>query len=227
MKGINLRYIIIIIITFLVGYYVGISKIAFDWNNFQPNVQVSSKEPPPSDQFVDTTRMWDVLEKVETMYYDKSAVDANKMLDGAIAGMVSSLGDPYTLYLPPTQNTNFKQTLAGQFEGIGAELGQKGKDVVVIAPLDGSPASKAGIKAGDIILGVDNQSIAGLDLNSIVNKIRGPKGTPVTLNVVHKGSTNPTVVKIVRDTITVKSLTSWTKKVSDIEGINHKADGLS
>jgi carboxyl-terminal processing protease len=106
-------------------------------------------------------------------------------------------------------------------------LGLKGKDVVVIAPLDGSPSSKAGIKAGDIILGVNNQSIAGEDLNTIVNKIRGPKGTPVTLNIEHKGSTTPIAVKIVRDTITVKSLTTWTKKVSDITEINRKADDLS
>ena len=147
MKSSTLRLGIIIVITFLVGYYAGVSKIAFDWTNFQPNIQISSKEPPASVQFVDTSRMWDVLEKVETMYYDKSAINANKMLDGAIQGMVASIGDPYTLYLPPTQNTDFKQNLAGQFEGIGAELGQKGKDIVVIAPLDGSPASKAGIKA--------------------------------------------------------------------------------
>lgn len=227
MKANQLRIAVIIIITFLFGYYAGVSKIAFDWSNFKPNLQITSKEPPPSTQFVDTSRMWDVLQKVESMYYDKTAIDANKMLDGAIQGMVESLGDPYTIYLPPVQNTNFKQNLAGQFEGIGAELGLKGKDVVVIAPLDGSPASKAGIKPGDIILGVNNQSIAGLDLNSIVNKIRGPKGTGVTLNVMHKGSANPIAIKITRDTIQVKSLTSWTKKVSDIDGINHKADGLS
>lgn len=226
MKANQLRYVVIVVITFLIGYYLGTSKVAFDWSNFQPSIQVSSKEPPPSTQFVDTSRMWLVLQKVEEMYYDKSAIDANKMLDGAIAGMVASLGDPYTIYLPPVQNTNFKQNLAGEFDGIGAELGLKGKDVVVIAPLDGSPASKAGIKAGDIILGVNNQSIAGEDLNTIVDKIRGPKGTTVTLNVEHKDSTTPVSVKITRDVITVKSLTTWTKKVSDIDGINHKADDL-
>jgi carboxyl-terminal processing protease len=226
MKSNQLRFLVIVIITFLAGYYTGVSKITFDWTNFQPSLQISSKEPPPSVQFVDTSRMWLVLQKVEEMYYDKSAIDPNKMLDGAIAGMVASLGDPYTLYLPPVQNTSFKQSLAGQFEGIGAELGLKGKDVVVIAPLDGSPSSKAGIKAGDIILGVNNLSIAGEDLNTIVNKIRGPKGTAVTLNIEHKDSTTPVAIKIVRDTITVKSLTTWTKKVSDIDGINRKADGL-
>lgn len=227
MRSDKLRIITIVIITFLIGYYVGVSKISFDWNGFQPNIQISSKEPPPSLQLADTSRMWVVLQKIESMYYDKTAINANKLLDGAIVGMVSSLGDPYTLYLPPQQNSNFKQGLAGQFEGIGAELGLKGKDIIVIAPLDGSPASKAGIKAGDSIIGVDNQSIAGLDLTSIVNKIRGPKGSTVTLNVQHKGSASPIAIKIVRDTITVKSLTSWTKRVSDIDGINKKAGDLA
>jgi len=140
--------------------------------------------------------------------------------------MVNSLGDPYSMYLPPQQNTNFKQGLAGQFDGIGAELGMKGKDVIVIAPLDGSPASKAGIKAGDIIMGVNGKSVAGVDLNTIVNEIRGPKGTTVTLMVQHSGSKTPVTVPIVRNTITVKVLAYWVKKVSDVPAINHNADGL-
>jgi carboxyl-terminal processing protease len=226
-KSNSLRLVIIIIITFLIGYYFGVSKIAFDWNNFHPSIQVASKEPPPSIQTMDMSMMWTVLDKLESMYYDKTAINANKLLNGAIAGMVSSLGDPYTVYLPPQQNTSFKQDLAGQFQGIGAELGMKGKDIIVIAPLDGSPASKAGIKAGDIIMGVNDKSIAGVDLNTVVNEIRGQKGTAVTLTVEHKGSTTPTDIKIVRDTITVKSLTTWTKKVKDIDGINTKADGLA
>ena len=226
-KSNTLRIIVIVIITFLVGYYVGITNIAIDWSNFQPNIQVSSKEPPASDQFVDTSRMWQVLEKIETLYYDKTAINGNKLLDGAISGMVNSLGDPYTLYLPPTLNTNFKQGLAGEFDGIGAELGMKGKNPVVIAPIDGSPASKAGIKAGDSILKVNGQSIAGVDLNTVVNEIRGPKGTTVTLTIQHKGSSNTVDIPIVRNTITVKSLASWTKKVSDIPLINHKAGDLA
>ena len=226
-KTTTIRTILIIGITFLLGYYIGVNKIAFDWNNFSPNIQVSSKEPPASLQFGDAARMWQVLSKIESMYYDKSAIKADKLLNGAIAGMVSSLDDPYTLYLPPQQNDNFKQSLAGQFEGIGAELGVKGKDITVVAPLDGSPAGKAGIKAGDVILKVDGQTISGLNINQVVEKIRGPKGTEVTLTVLHKGQTKPTDIKIVRDTITVKSLTTWTKKVKDIEGINDKADGLA
>src|SRR5581483_47033 len=110
-----------------------------------------------------------------------------------------SLGDPYTLYLPPTQNTNFKQGLAGQFEGIGAELGMNGKSVIVISPIEGSPAIKAGIKPSDTILKVDGKDIGGMDLTSIVNMIRGPKGTKVTLSVQHKGSSKIIDIPIVRN----------------------------
>jgi len=139
------------------------------------------------------------------------------MLNGAISGMVQSLGDPFTLYLPPVQNTDFKQGLAGQFSGIGAELGTKVKDVVVISPLDGSPAEKAGIKAGDTILKVDGVSVTGMDLSSVVDKIRGPKGTQVKLLVNHKDTGKQEELTITRDVITVKSVDGWVKKVKDID----------
>ncbi len=227
MNSNKLRFIICIGIALLVGYYVGITKIAFDWNNFQPNIQISSKEAPSSAQFGDAGRMWQVLTKLETLYYDKAAINADKVLNGAIAGMVSSLDDPYTIYLPPKQNDDFKQGLAGKFEGIGAELGMKGKDVIVVAPLDGGPAIKAGIKPGDVILKVNGQSIASLNISQVAEKIRGPKGTEVTVTVLHKGGKSASDVKIVRDTIVVKSLTTWSKKIKDIPNINHKDDGIS
>lgn len=222
----KLRYILIVLIAGLLGYYIGVTKIAFDWKNFQPSVELTSKEPPASVMHGDFSMFWTVLEKLETTYYDKKAINQQKIIDGAISGMVSSLDDPYTMYLPPQQNNNFKQGLAGKFEGIGAELALKGKEVVVVSPLDGSPAQKAGIKAGDTILKVDEQIIAGMTLNQVVDKIRGPKGTEVQLTLLHKNDQSPTTVKIVRDTITVKSLTTWTKKIKDVEGINNKADEL-
>ncbi|HZE87784.1 MAG TPA: S41 family peptidase, partial [Methylomirabilota bacterium] len=95
------------------------------------------------------------------------------------------------------------------------------------APIDGGPAQKAGLKAGDIIISVDGQSVAGWTLAQTVDKIRGQKGTDVTLQVLHKDTTTPTSIKITRDTITVKSLTSWTKKVKDIDGINTKSSALT
>jgi len=134
--------------------------------------------------------------------------------------MVSSLNDPFSMYLPPTANTAFQQQISGQFAGIGAELGMQNGAVIVIAPLDGSPAEKAGIKAGDTILKVDKHIVSGVDLNVIVSEVKGPKGTPVTLTVLHKGAASPSVITIVRDTINVPSVFSWTKQVKDIDGIN-------
>jgi len=215
----DFRIFIILIIAFLVGYYFGVNKVSFDWQNYKPQIVVESKEPPVGVTTVDFSPFWVVWDKLQTDYYDKTKLDAQKMLNGAISGMVGSVGDPFTLYLPPVQNTNFKQGLAGEFSGIGAELGTKAKDVIVIAPLDGSPAQKAGIKAGDTIVKVDGISIVGLDLASVVDKIRGPKGTKVALTIIHKDTTKQIDVNITRDTITVKSVDGWIKKVSSIDGI--------
>jgi carboxyl-terminal processing protease len=219
MNSSKLRLIVSFLIVGLIGYFIGVSKIAIDWKGYQPHVEISSKEPPPSITHLDFSMFWTVLNKIENTYYDKKAIDPQKLLNGAISGMVSSLDDPYTVYLPPAQNNDFKQGLAGKFEGIGAELGMKGKQVIIVAPLDGGPAQKSGIRAGDMIVKVDDQMIAGWNLNQVVSKIRGPKGTDVTIGIVRKEGEQPKDIKIVRDTITVKSLTSWTKAVKDIDEI--------
>jgi carboxyl-terminal processing protease len=169
-------------------------------------LNVVNKEPPSGLITVDFNPFWIVWQKLAEGYYDKTKLDQQKMLNGAISGMVNALGDPFTMYLPPVQNTDFKQNLAGQFSGIGAELSTKGSDIIVIAPLDGSPAEKAGMKAGDIITKVDGQSTAGWDLAKTVSLIRGPKGTQVALTVIHKDTQKQIDLKITRDVITVKSV---------------------
>lgn len=219
MKTRVIHLVLLILISGLIGYYVGISKISLDWKNYNPKISVTSKEPPASLQTVDFSLFWSVWQKLENSYYDKRALNPQKLLDGAISGMVSGLEDPYTVYLPPTQNINFKEGLAGKFEGIGAELGMRGKQIIVVSPLDGSPAKKAGIKASDAILKVNGQSTLGWTLSQAVEKIRGPKGTQVILVVLHKGKDVPSTIKIVRDTVTVKSVDGWVKSVKDIESI--------
>lgn len=213
----------LVIIAGLIGYYIGITKINIDWRNFQPAIEITGKEPPPSLSHLDFSQFWTVMDKLSTSYYNKQLIDPQKFLDGAITGMVSSLDDPYTLYLPPARNDDFKQGLAGKFEGIGAELGMKDKQIIVIAPLDGSPAKKAGLKAGDAILKVDSENTAGWSLTQAVDKIRGQKGTDVILNILHKSTSSPQDIRITRDTISVKSITYWLKSVKDIEGIDAKS----
>jgi carboxyl-terminal processing protease len=205
MKNKTLQMVLVVLITFFAGYFFGVTKINLDWQNYKPVLNVAGKEPPPGIINVDFNPFWTVWQSLQTNYYDKSKLDQQKMLNGAINGMVAALGDPFTLYLPPVQNTNFKQGLAGQFSGIGAELGTKDKNIIIIAPLDGSPAEKMGIKAGDIILKVDGQSTAGWDLSKAVSQIRGAKGTPVTLTVQHSDNKQADVT-IIRDVITVKSV---------------------
>lgn len=215
------QIVIVILIAFFGGYYFGVNKIALDWHNYNPVLSVVGKEPPAGIINVDFNPFWNVWQKLLVNYYDKSKLDQQKMLNGAISGMVQSLGDPFTLYLPPVQNNNFKQGLAGQFSGIGAELGTKDKDIIIIAPLDGSPAEKTGIKAGDIILKVNGQSTAGWDLSKTVEQIRGPKGTSVVLTVIHKDTQKQVDLTITRDVITVKSV------VMNIDGAKCTANGCS
>ncbi len=215
-----LHFLFAIVIAGLLGYWVGVSQVNVQWKNYKPNVTVTGKEPPAQQQNVDFSLFWTVWEKLQDSYYDKTVLDPQKMLNGAIAGMVDSIGDPYTVFLPPVRNTDFKQGLAGQFEGIGAELGLKGKQIVVVEPLGGMPAVEAGIRPADTILKVNGDSTDGWTLTQAVEKIRGPKGTKVLLTVLHQGETKPVDVSIVRNTIQVKSVDGWVKKIKDIPQIH-------
>lgn len=215
----SLQIIILVLIAALIGYYFGVNRVKVSWENYKPSVVVTNRQAPQVLDPVDFSLFWNVWNKLESKYYDKTKLDPTKMLNGAITGLTQSLQDPYTMFLPPNQNANFKRGLSGQFSGIGAELGTKEKQIIVIAPLDESPAQRAGVLAGDMILKVDGEETSGWTLPFTVDKIRGPKGTSVTLTVLHKNSQKSQDVKIVRETITVKSVTGWIKKIREIESI--------
>lgn len=157
-------------------------------------------------------------------------MDSQKMVYGAISGMVSALGDPYTMFLPPKDNQDFKDELGGQFEGIGAQLGIKDSTIMVVAPLKDNPAEKAGIKAGDYILKVDGEDTSGWTVAQAVTKIRGPRGTTVKLTILHEKESKTTEVSIVRNTINVNSVDSWIKtpfEIKEISGIESIKNLLS
>lgn len=151
-------------------------------------------------------QFWNVFNLIQRRYVH--SVDANVAAEGAAKGLVESLGDPYSAYLPPTDKKNLDDELKGEFEGVGAELTLKDKLVVVVAPLAGSPAEAAGLKAQDVVLKVDDVTTANLTLNEVVQKIRGPKGTTVKLTVSRSGSDQPLEVTIKRSSIQVKSV-NW------------------
>lgn len=189
----------------LVGYKLGINQVEVSLKNSRPTVTISSREAPKGKN-VDFSLFWQVWDEVSTKYVDKTKIDQQKMIYGAISGMVASIGDPYTLFLPPTNNKESKGSLNGTFEGIGAELGMKDKQIIVVAPLDGSPALAAGIKTEDMILKVDGKETSGWSLPDAVSKIRGPKGTDVVLTVLHAKENKPVDIKITRNEIVLKSV---------------------
>lgn len=211
----QIRLTIIVLILMLVsgwiGYQYGTQGLPIPKVDPQKKI-ILEKTIPPKYETVDFSLFWTVWDKLETDYLNKSALDREKMIYGAISGMVQSLEDPYTVFLPPGEQKLSKEDLSGVFEGVGIQLGFKDNKIAVIAPLSGSPAEKADVKAGDFILKIkdDKKKIEketmGMALPEAVNIIRGQKGTPVFLTLTREGKSEPFEVKLVRDKIVVKSV---------------------
>lgn len=153
---------------------------------------------------LDFSLFWDVWEKISDKFVARDKINYTKMYYGAIKGMVSSLDDPYTVFLTPDENKMSKDDLVGLFEGIGTQLGLKNGEIVIIAPLKKSPAEAAGLKAGDIVKKVDGHSAVNWTLYEAVSKIRGKRGTKVSLTLyrIEKEFT----VDIIREEIKVPSV---------------------
>ena len=131
-------------------------------------------------------------------------LDTDALISGAKKGLVEAVEDPYTVYFTPEEAQEFLGDLAGTFEGIGAELGKDGDSLIVVNPLKGSPAEKAGLKAGDRIIAVNGDDTIGWSIEEAVSKIRGEEGTTVKLGIVRDNT--PQDISIVRGTITVPSV---------------------
>jgi carboxyl-terminal processing protease len=145
-------------------------------------------------------------------YVDPASINTENLSRGAVRGIMEALNDPYSAYLDPSTYQIFQNNLQGQFEGIGAQVNlNEAKLPVIVAPLPGSPAEKAGLKTGDVILAVDNVTTEGASLMETVLKIRGPAGTPVTLTVLHQGAQAPVDITINRAKINTTSVNSEMK----------------
>ncbi|MCX6812041.1 MAG: S41 family peptidase [Candidatus Berkelbacteria bacterium] len=202
-KKVFLKIIPAILLVFFLfgsGYFFGL-KIG---DSYQPpaDIQNANSGKPSS---VDFSLFWQAWNKVRQMYVGDS--DPQKMVFGAISGMVAALGDPYTDFFDPTTNQQFSSDLSGQFEGIGAELIMKDGAITVVAPLSGSPAEKAGIKAKDIISEIDGTSTAEMTVDDAVGKIRGTAGTEVKLKIIRANETAPLDFTITRAKIQIDSVT--------------------
>jgi carboxyl-terminal processing protease len=154
-------------------------------------------------------------------YVDKDRLDASALSGAAIKGIVEELDDPYTSYLDAETYQLSSSGLQGKFEGIGAYVGTRDEQLMIIAPIPGSPAAKAGIRAGDIIMEVDGSPTLEMSLEEAVLHIRGPRGTSVTLLILHQGETIPEEVSIVREQIEISSVYSEMKDDIGYISINH------
>ncbi len=198
----NIRYVLLAVIFALfcggIGYKLGTRNP----NNSVKGTAISE---------VDTSAMNDVLKRLQASYLKPEEIDSKKLMYGAAEGMTASLGDPYTAYFPPKENSRSKEDLQGEFGGVGIQLGYIEKTLAVMSPLKGTPAEKAGIKAGDLILRIKDEKnkvdldTAGIAVEDAVDVIRGEKGTTVILTIFREGDQQSKEVSLVRDVINVPS----------------------
>jgi carboxyl-terminal processing protease len=168
---------------------------------------------PPEE--IDFSLFWEAYHKLQEKFVDKEKLDIQKMIYGAISGMVKSLEDPYTIFFPPQETKKFEEDVKGVFEGVGMEIGIRKDQLQVIAPLEDTPAQRAGLRAGDKIIAINGTSTADLTIDEAVNLIRGPKGTEVTLTIFREEWGKSKEIKIIRETIEVPSL-KWELKENNI-----------
>jgi len=208
-----LSVVVISLGIFSVGYLVGIKGYKAQIGGRDPYNVTISKELPPEFKDLDFSLFWRVWDTLSSKYFDKSKLVESQLVYGAIKGMVSAIGDPYTVFLPPSENKIVQEDLQGAFEGVGIQIGFKGTQLAVIAPLPGSPAELVGVREGDYIIaivdlqkGID-RGTNGISLPEAVQAIRGPSGSTVTLTLLREGETEPIEVDIVRKSIDVPSVT--------------------
>jgi carboxyl-terminal processing protease len=155
---------------------------------------------------LDLALLEDIWEIIQEKYVEPDEIDVEALVQGAAKGMVDALDDPHSAYLTPDYYEMFTSGLEGEFEGIGAYVGERDGQITIIAPIPGTPADEAGIRAGDVIMGVDGESTVGWSVQDAVNVIRGPRGTAVRLTVLHEGDTELVEIEIIRAEIEVPSV---------------------
>jgi carboxyl-terminal processing protease len=157
----------------------------------------------------ETRKLGAAIDLIEGNYYKD--IDRSALVDGAINGMMQALSDPYSTYMGQETAQQFEETIEGSFSGIGAEVSLENGNVVIVSPIKGSPAEKAGIRSKDVIISVNGESLAGLELNAAVAKIRGVKGSTAKIKVKRNGVANPIEYAIVRDDVALETVNATLK----------------
>lgn len=215
--------------SFFVGMRYGEINIRPAANTSAVNLSGQNNGQPSA---VDFSPFWKVWNLIDEKFVAKSTttVSSEDKVYGAIEGLTNSLGDPFTVFFPPEENKMFESEIAGSFDGVGMEIGNKDGALVVIAPLKDTPAYRAGILPGDEILKINDQSSVNMVSDEAVNLIRGPKGSNVTLLLSRAGKKTPFEVKITRDTIQIPTIDTKlqfsSSATSTVSGTGLRKDGI-
>ncbi len=199
--GYGIVSIILLGAVFGIGLYMGYSH--------RPEIDKVTtviNKTPQGENTADFTafwKAWNVL-KEKSIYSDK-ITDQDRVW-GAVSGLASSFGDPYTVFFKPEENKLFKDEIKGSFSGIGAEIGMKDSTLTVISPLKNTPAWNAGLKAGDKILKIDKTTATDMSIDAAINILRGEKGTEVVLTILRPGERETREIKITRGTIDIPTI---------------------
>lgn len=215
----NITLVVLPLLTFILGWQVGVRLEQKDLEQAYGKLEEvytggvgSGDLVTDPEHEVDLTLLWSVWKLLLKHYIVPDNVRPTPLLFGAVRGLVRAVGDPYTAFMSPEENKDFRQALNGELQGIGAQLTMRGEQVVVVAPLKGSPAEHAGLEADDIIVEIDGATIDGLSLDQVVHRIRGTKGTSVTIGVARENHPDILSFTIERDDIHVPSVEHELKK---------------
>ncbi|RFU65425.1 lmo1851 family serine protease [Peribacillus glennii] len=187
-------------IVLLIFVTAGITAIALSFGD----EKVQSFAPIAANQREEFDKLYSTYDTIKNKYYKE--VDDNTLINGAINGMLESLDDPYSDYMNEAEAKSFHQSISSSFEGIGAEIQEQDSRIMVVSPIKGSPAEKAGIKPNDIILSVNGKSLHGMSSSEAVTHIRGKKGTKVELMISRGNASEPIKITIIRDTIPIETV---------------------
>ncbi len=207
-KVVTYYFRLIVLCTALaLSFWFGFKK-GEERNPFLNNVGSVLEKDSAEKKTVDFSLFWKVWNLLQEKYVDADKLTADEMLYDSIKGMLWATGDPYTVFMDPKEVKEFNDEIEGEFEGIGAEVGIKQGVLTIIAPLQDSPAEKAGLRAGDKVLKVDGESTAEMSIDEAVSKMRGKKGTEVKLTIFRNNGDDKTKeITVVRDVIKVDSVT--------------------
>ncbi len=188
----------------LFAFYLGLQRGFAETKNII--IQGVNGGETPGSVSSDFSVFWQAWDKLKTEHVNSKDIKDQNLVYGAIKGLTESISDPYTEFFTPKDYKTFKETIGGNFSGIGAEIGIRNDQLVVIAPLKNSPSEKAGILAGDMILRIDAKTTDGLNIGQAVQIIRGETDTKVTLNILRKGWTKSKDFIITRSIINIPTI---------------------